>query len=358
MLQLTLNPANDGDCLILSWGNGAAHSLVVDLGRGSTYTAVKQRLQSLASIELFVMTHVDADHIAGAIPMVREEKAPFMPKRVWYNSRPQLDDAQERMGSHEDFGPAQGEKLARGIVHFKWPWNAEFASKVVSTDSPEAKSPIDLSAGLTVRLLSPTDAALVEMLPVWDAELKKAHIRTFDPDVGDDPLVPDFEPFGGAPDVETLAASRFQADTTEPNATSIAFLAECDGQRVLLTGDAHSDILEAAIAPLAAAEGGRLRVDLYKMGHHGSQRNTSKGLLKMLDCTRFAISTDGTRHGHPDPETIARVLSNDPERSKTLYFNYRKPMTDQWDNRQLKNKWKYETVFPSTESNGTLEIDV
>ena len=262
------------------------------------------------------------------------------------------------MGSHEDFGPAQGEKLARGIVHFKWPWNAEFASKVVSTDSPEAKSPIDLSAGLTVRLLSPTDAALVEMLPVWDAELKKAHIRTFDPDVGDDPLVPDFEPFGGAPDVETLAASRFQADTTEPNATSIAFLAECDGQRVLLTGDAHSDILEAAIAPLAAAEGGRLRVDLYKMGHHGSQRNTSKGLLKMLDCTRFAISTDGTRHGHPDPETIARVLSNDPERSKTLYFNYRKPMTDQWDNRQLKNKWKYETVFPSTESNGTLEIDV
>lgn len=358
MLRLTLNPALDGDCLVLGWGDGSSRNLVVDLGRGSTYKAVKKNLQRLENIDLFVMTHVDADHIAGAIPMVRENAAPFMPKRVWYNSRPQLEAAKDRQPIHEPFGARQGEKLARGIVNFKWPWNAEFASEIVSTDSPEAKEPIKLESGLTVRLLSPTDDGLVSMLPVWDAELKKAHIRTFDPDVDDEPLAPQFEPFGTAPDVSALAAAPFQGDRTEPNATSIAFLAECAGKRVLLTGDAHSDVLAAAIQPLAAAEGGRLRVDVMKVGHHGSKANTSKKLLQLLDCTRFAFSTNGDRHSHPDAETIARILVNDPDRPKTLYFNYSEPMTEQWDSRHLKAKWKYETVFPADESNGTLEIEI
>lgn len=358
MLQLTLHPALDGDCLVLSWGDGASRNLVVDLGRGATYKSVRTQLRALNSIDLFVMTHVDADHIAGAVPMVRENTAPFVPKRVWYNSRPQLEAAKDRQPIHEPFGARQGEKLARGIVNFQWPWNAEFASEIVSTDSPEAKKPIDLGSGLTVRLLSPTDEALVSMLPVWDAELRKAHIRTFDPDVEDDPLAPHFEPFGGAPNVSALAAVPFKGDDTEPNATSIAFIAEYSGKRVLLTGDAHSEILEATIQPLAAAEGGRLRIDLMKVGHHGSKANTSKKLLQLLDCTRFAFSANGDRHAHPDAETIARILVNDPNRPKTLYFNYSTPMTEQWDSKLLRAKWNYETVYPAAASNGTLAIAI
>ena len=358
MLRLTLNPALDGDCLVLGWGDGPSRNLVVDLGRGLTYRVVRNHLQSLENIDLFVMTHVDADHVAGAIPMVRENAPPFMPKRVWYNSRPQLEAAKDRHAIHEPLGARQGEKLARGIVNFNWPWNAEFASEIVSTDSPEASEPIEIESGLTVRLLSPSDDALVRMLPVWEAELTKTHIRTFDPDVDDDPLASQFERFGTAPDVSALAAAPFQGDRTEPNATSIAFLAECAGKRVLLTGDAHSDVLETAIQPLAAAEGGRLRVDVMKVGHHGSKANTSRKLLQLLDCTRFAFSTNGARHSHPDGETIARILVTDPERRKTLYFNYSEPMTELWDSRRLKAHWNYETVFPASESNGMLAIEI
>src|SRR5262249_40354008 len=151
----------------------------------------------------------------------------------------------------------------------------------------------------------------------------------------------------------------FRADQTEPNATSIAFLAECGGKRVLLTGDAHADILEAAIRPLAQAEGGRLRVDVMKVGHHGSKANTSRALLDLLDCTRFAFSTSGDRHGHPDPETIARIVQRDPRRKKTLYFNYRHPEAEQWESVRLQGDWCYEIVFPTdAASNGTLTIDV
>lgn len=357
--QLTLHPALDGDCMTLEWGEATRHHLVVDLGRGTTYKSVRGQLQVLENVELFVMTHIDADHIAGAMPLVKEARARFTPKRVWYNSRPQLVAAQDRQPIHEPFGARQGEKLARGIVAFNWPWNAEFASEIVSTDSAEARQPIGIAPDLTLRLLSPNDSALEKLLPVWDAELAKAHLRTFDPDVDEEPLGPQFEPLGGAPDVAALAAAPFHGDHAEANATSIAFLAEFGGRRVLLTGDAHSDILEASIRPLAEAEGGRLRVDLWKVGHHGSKANTSPALVQLVDCTRFAFSTNGDRHGHPDPETIARILVADAERMKTLYFNYRQPIAEQWESQLLKRKWQYATVFPAGQpANGTLAISV
>lgn len=362
IFRLTMYPALDGDCLLLSWGEpDELHHIIVDLGRGGTYKSIRKQLQTLGNVELFVMSHVDADHIAGAIPMVREKSAPFAPNRVWYNARPQLVAAKDRHPIVEPFGARQGEKLARGIVHFNWPWNSEFASEIVSTDSPEARAPIPIAAGLNIRLLSPNDAGLSALLPQWDAELARAKIRTFDADEEENPLSSQFEPLG-ARNVVQLAGEVYERDHTEANGSAIAFIAECNDKRVLLTADAHSEVLEAALAPLAEAEGGRYRVDLLKVSHHGSKANTSKALPKLIDCTRFAVSTNGDRHSHPDGETIARFLTADQEREKTFYFNYRHPNTQVWDSFQLGARYKYHCVFPDTNEeapdNGTLVIDL
>ena len=356
--ELTLNPAADGDCLRLTWGRsgGPLRHILIDLGREAAWRAVRDEVAALDHIELFVMSHVDADHIAGAIPMIREATPPFAPKRVWYNARPQLVAAKDRQPIVEPFGARQGEKLARGIVHFNWPWNAEFASEVVSTDSPEGGDWIEFPDGLRLRLLSPNDEALVALLPVWDRELAAAHLRTFDPDSGDDPLGEQFESFG-VPNVKKLAAADYTPDTSEPNGSSIAFLAEFEGKRVLLAADAHSEILEAALKPLAEAEGGRYRLDLLKVAHHGSKYNTSKRLPELIDCTRFAFSADGSRHNHPDAETVARFLAADKDRMKTLYFNYRQPQTECWKSQALTGTWNYGCEFPSG-ANGTIVIPI
>ena len=356
--ELKLYPAADGDCLRLTWGvsTDRLHHMLVDLGREAAWRAARDELRALDNIDLFVMSHIDADHIAGAVSMVRETTPPFTPGRVWYNSRPQLLAARDRQPIHEPFGARQGEKLARGIVHFGWPWNAGFAGEVVSTDSPEAADWIRLPGDLRLRLLSPNDAGLVALLGTWDDELAAAHLRPFDPDAGDDPLGEEFESFG-ALNVKKLAAADYTPDTREANGSSIAFLAEFDGRRVLLAADAHSEVLEAALEPLARAEGGRCRVDLLKVSHHGSRNNTSKRLPELIDCTRFAFSTDGSRHQHPHPETVARFLAADKERVKTLYFNYRQPQTECWDSLALTGTWNYRCEFPS-ESNGTIVIPI
>jgi glyoxylase-like metal-dependent hydrolase (beta-lactamase superfamily II) len=73
-------PALDGDCLLLTWSRtNILHHLLVDLGRGATYRRTRSQLITLPNLELLVISHVDADHIAGAIPMAAEDPAPFNP---------------------------------------------------------------------------------------------------------------------------------------------------------------------------------------------------------------------------------------------------------------------------------------
>lgn len=360
--RMTLHPGQDGDCILLSWGTtDVLHHIVVDLGRNATYHAIERQLEELDHVELFVMSHIDADHIAGAMPMLRRDAPPFTPKRVWYNSRPQLAAARDRSPIIEPLSARQGEKLARGIVKFGWPWNAEFASEIVSTDSPEAKQPLAIADGLTLRLLSPSDTQLVALLDDWDRELVAARLRTFDPDVDPDPLSPLFEPLGLL-DVAELSAREYARDTTPANGASIAFVAEFQGKRVLLAADAHSEVLEQELRPLAEAEGGRFRVDLLKISHHGSKANTSTEFPALLDCTRFAVSTNGKRHQHPDAESIARFLAADRQRDKTIYFNYRQGSSEVWNSPRLRAEWGYCSVYPvdheDAPGNGILVIDV
>jgi beta-lactamase superfamily II metal-dependent hydrolase len=361
---LTMFSALDGDCLLLTWGTATIpHHLLVDLGRGVTYTAIRPYLASLTGLELFVVSHVDADHIAGAMPLARERKTPFHPRRIWFNGRSQLAAVQNREPIHEPFGARQGEKLSRSIVKFGWPWNSDFASEIVSTGSAEASRPLMLAGGLSLRLLSPRDSDLAALLPVWDREVARARLRFTDPDEEEIARPDFFETLGGPPDVSRLATSVYERDNAEANGSAIAFLAEFEGKRVLLAADAHSEVLEAALTSLAQEEGGACRIDLAKVSHHGSRHNTSPAFIKLIDCQRFAFSTDGSReHKHPHPETIARFLAADPERDKIFYFNYRQPQTELWDSRNLQRRWRYNCVFPSTEAddpnNGTLTIQI
>ncbi|MEV4610725.1 hypothetical protein MRBLMR1_005862 [Neorhizobium sp. LMR1-1-1.1] len=359
MLKLTMYPATDGDCLVLTWGEGKELSnAIVDLGRGPTWRAVRQVISDLENIELLTISHVDSDHIAGAVQMVREKTPPFQPRRVWFNALQQLERAMDR-GRFEPFSPVEGEKLSKGISDFKWPRNAEFESRVVSTDSPEASGWMELGGGMKLLLLSPDDRSLAKMYPIWEAALEDAGLRTFDPDdeVDDGGLA--FEVFGTLPDVEELASVPFEPDDKEANVTSIAFVVEFCGKRVMLTADANSEVIEQRLRPFAEAEGGRFKVDLLKVSHHGSRKNTSPNFFKMIDCQRFAFSTDGSRsHGHPHPETVARILVNDPERQKSLYFNYLGPHAKAWRNGLLEAKWKYQAVFPDAAEPGTLEIEL
>lgn len=358
VFKLVMHPASEGDALMLVWGDIAnPRYALIDLGRTKNYRALKPLLQNISSFELLTITHIDADHIEGAVPLFNEPRLPISAKHVWFNGHAQLTTANDRLPSitRVPLGARQAEKVTAGIVASRWRWNSHFASGVVSVDSPEANTSISFSDGLMVRLLSPMDRQLADLMPAWDAELQSAGLRTTDPDEVARALAARRVRLGGM-NVEALASTPFKEDTTKANGASIVFIAELHGRRVLLGADAHPRVIETSLRSLGASETNRYRLDCLKVSHHGSKANTSPELLKIIDCTCFAFSTDGSRHGHPDPETIARILAAD-SRKKSLVFNFRQDNTTIWDNPDLMSRWNYQCVFPSEGSEG-VEIDI
>lgn len=92
-------------------------------------------------------------------------------------------------------------------------------------------------------------------------------------------------------------------DTSDDNASSIVLSLKAFGTTILLNGDAESK-QEANYAPKVG------KVNIFKMGHHGSRNGTSDFLLTHLD-PEIAIISNGTmlgnKHGHPTFEAINRV---------------------------------------------------
>jgi len=95
------------------------------------------------------------------------------------------------------------------------------------------------------------------------------------------------------------------------NNTSVILLIQAGNRRLLFPGDAQWENWEYAVKKNAAA---LKRVDVYKVGHHGSLNATPKSLWKLFD-RRSASTTDPDRmmallstrsdskHGHRDRKT-------------------------------------------------------
>jgi beta-lactamase superfamily II metal-dependent hydrolase len=354
MFTLRMNPASEGDALVLTWGTDSnAHHAVVDLGRIKDYRLNRDGYVGLGALDLLVISHVDADHIEGAIPLVAELLPPMSPADVWYNGHHHLLMARDRLEidpKREPLGAVQGEKLSMGIKRFAWPWNEAFDGGAVSVGSVGTSS-LSLRGGLHVKLLSPDDASLAALIPRWERELAKAGLRPHDPDTALEEAASDRERLSTL-NVETLAAKHFRPDTATPNGSSIAFIAEFEGKRVLLAADAHPHIMVESLRALGFDERTPCKLACYKVSHHGSRANTSPELLRLLDCTTFGISTDGSRHGHPDPEFISRILMNDPHRKKTLAFNNRHAEALIWNDPELMKRHNYRCLFPKNDREG------
>jgi beta-lactamase superfamily II metal-dependent hydrolase len=346
-------PAREGDCLWLEYGDAAKPRVVViDGGRMAAFDALGPKLEALAArageVELVMLTHIDADHIEGLIEFVDSNVA--VPVReVWFNDYECLVKA-KRLSGIEVMGAKQGEVLSEGIVRRKWPWNMAFGGGPVGFDGKKPPA-FTLPGGLELTLLSPTYADLAKLLPKWRDECLDANIT---PGSGRKKGKEVMGATPPKPNVEFAAQEPFKKDASTANRTSITLLATFEGKTALLTGDAHEDVIRASIGRLE----GRpvpLPVTLWKLSHHGSKGTTSPALAEAVKAETVLISTDGSRHGHPDDSAIARVLKS-AHSCRRLAFNYDNGRMRRWDTKALKNKYGYETRFP--DGSGPLRIEL
>lgn len=357
MFKIKFLPARFGDCLWIEYGNeNTSHRILVDGGTKGTLQAIRQEIELLPAdqrhFDLVVVTHIDQDHIEGVLSLLEEEVL-FTADDFWFNSWKHLPGNPD----DENFSAVQGERLTTELLKRQTAgslsWNQHFQNKAVVIPATGELPVRTLPGGMKLTLLSPTNEKLSALRNVWDQEIRKAGLDPgFGEEVTDEET--DDESFEAIdlPDVDQLALAPFSEDEAAPNGSSIAFLAEFEGKRVLLTGDAHPSLLVSSLNRLFPDQ--RVALDLFKLSHHGSEGNTSPALLQKIDCSRFVFSTNGSRFGHPKPITVSRVIKTGGAHPE-LIFNYRKDINKMWDLPLLKNKFNYQTRFPADGQEG---IDV
>ena len=341
-LRVDMLPARHGDSLWIEYGRGNARPsrVLIDCGPKGSDDELRRRIDALPpqerEFELFILSHIDDDHIGAAITLLKDAKQLGLRfGDVWFNGWRHLS---------EHLNAAQGEAFSALLQSEGLPWNQMVggAAMVREVDTvPE----FTLPGGMKLTLLSPTPDRLKALARSWKREVGDLAGQA---EAGSKYLgrVP-----SSSDDVNALAAMPFESDKTAANGSSIAVLAEFGGHSLLLGADAHAPVLEEAVRLLCRQRGiATLAIDAFKLPHHGSQNNLSVPLLAQLRCPHYLVSTSGARFYHPDREAIARVIAHgrQTEQPATLWFNYRtpEPLNAVWDKAALKAQHGYATVYP------------
>jgi len=391
MIKIQLVPAGYGDTIIVSIiagvDNNDQTNLLIDCGFRYKRN-ILPRIKTLKKIDRFIITHYDSDHIYSAKKFIKENGAAAAPHiisiaQVWLNTfrhlqeekRLPMDEATGQQlkefvnsiprvrsaGEEEEIGANQALLLGPELLRNKYPWNTDFAEKAVCVEH----GPVVMVNDVKLTLLSPTKPALKKLEDEFIEELKKKNIVVSDSELLDDAFELFLQEGGSLSELGEKEAGKttrlspekvlelsngdnYNPDDASANGSSIAFILEAQGKRLLFLADAHAEtIMESLAGHFTDKKQYPIFFDAVKVAHHGSFRNNNPELIKMIDSPRFLFSTNGAHQSkkHPDAETIAcivnRPLSNGIEKRR-LIFNHDLPHLHGFKDSALKTEFKYE----------------
>jgi beta-lactamase superfamily II metal-dependent hydrolase len=402
MLSIQLLPAGCGDCLWIEYGEpGATRIVLIDGGEGPTIKALERRIAKACGergtktldVELLVVTHIDNDHIEGILELLEAETALVRPKDVWFNGRSQLmglpprDPAKSKrkkraratkgasdfLGGGDDeengeddellesrispadlLGPAEGDRLSEILTKQRLPWNrhATWHGQAVVVREDGALPVAELDGGLRLTLLGPTMDDLYKLSAAWPDVLGGKD------EPSEEPLTDDF--LGKLDTWPPKWSDKITHDPSKANGSSIMLLAEYGKASLLLPGDGHGPDLADALIRLQEERGhgeAPLTLSGFKVSHHGSSKNVSREVIEQIDCGRYLLSTDGSKHRHPDHQTMLRILRYSKE-APSFFFNYATATTTPWrDNKSdvpHDDFQDYETTYPEDGRDGVV----
>jgi hypothetical protein len=319
-------------------------------------------------VDLLMVSHVDDDHIQGILDLTKElleEKAARRPLPLqvfdfWHNSFDSIignapDELTAAFRSH--FGAAstagalpddatidadeeldettivaslkvlasieQGFRLRGDAESLEFPPNLEFDGKLIMAhkDAP----PLEIAPGLNFTVAGPMAAELEKLHNKHEAWLK------------------DLKKKGKSPP----AALASYVDRSVPNLSSVVVLAEADGRRILLTGDARGDkVLEGLELVGALEAGGTMHVDVLKVPHHGSANNLDHDFFERITADHYVFSGDG-EHGNPERDALQMLSDARNGADYTIHITYPIDQIDtaraaDWAKEQNKEKTKKE----------------
>lgn len=404
VLKIDMFPASYGESFLVTCTGEQNCYFLIDMGFMSTYSnTIKNKLLEIKnkgeSLSLMILTHIDDDHISGAIKFFVENGHSEQPQiieveNIWFNSYKHLQfekktfdektqtnknivilenlkkkerPREQGFRNVESIGALQGSTLASLLYHYNYlnAWNSHFNSDAVVVEQVDDNfRKIQLTDEVNITILSPDINKLRALNNLWREKLV---LEGFEGAVLSSELMDDaFEVYSANTkgmnqrkknlykvstdnDIEQIANEQIDEDCTPVNGSSIAFILEFQEKRVLFLADAHPNILIENLKKIALKEKvEKVYFDAIKVSHHGSKHNTSRELLEIIDADKFIFSTNGRGKGftHPDIEAVLKIITFNIDRKKTLIFNYKPVHIFQIINKdELKEKYNYEIVY-------------
>jgi hypothetical protein len=336
--------AAHGDSLILHYGPPTKpRFIVVDGGpKGIFKASLAPRLKEIHTnrgggvleIRLMMVSHIDDDHITGILDFTRMLRdltdrklpLPFDVLTLWHNS---FDDIVAKVNAS-----VGAELTAAQLLASAKPKTADGAALIASVaqgrqlrldadalglnmnsgfdDMLQFSTPtkrLNMGAELTFTVLGPRQAELDALKGKWDREVKALLAKKRKKTGGGAQL--------SAADLRALAAEF--VDDSIHNLSSVVVLAEFDGKRILLTGDARGDFILQSLREAKLLKNGKIAIDIFKMPHHGSVRNAAAELFEAIVADHYVFSANG-RDGNPDPPTFDLIFSARPKGKYHLWL--------------------------------------
>ena len=315
MIRFHVVQAEYGDCFILESNvGGKSINILIDGGPSQTFgNHLKPALQQLllnGKLDLMVLSHIDNDHIIGLLDLLEEikderesgSKELAKVEKIWHNSFEDLLQLQEEpmkllgnylyiqnSGKKNEItnsllmkGFQQGTDLTKLAKLLKIPINPDFDKLIVITNKIKSVNLNDI----TLHLLGPTKKNVDKLQKEWKKWFKK---RTS-------------ESFTGL--IQIL-------DKSVPNLASISFLAELKNRKILFTGDGVGQgVVEVLSKNLMLDRNGRFHVDVLKVPHHGSDRNTTREFFNTVIAEYYIISANG-RDDNPSISTLKWIIESE-----------------------------------------------
>ena len=361
LFSIQMLPAREGDTIWVRWGDEQTpYQMLIDTGTEAAGIELNNKIsllpESQRNFEAIVVTHIDADHIGGLLSCFVDCDEPLevIVKDYWFNGYKHLD-GRNISPALEGLGAVQAERLTEWLG--TQPWNNLYGGASICRKEGEPLKVIELAGGMKVTVLGPTMQRLEKLKPEWNKEINnalqkkqnKSSVSSLESMGASLPLeIPD------AQSLRILAKQRPLRDTKAANGSSIVLLLEYDGKKVLLAGDAFAEDLVDAILVLSSEL--PLKLEAFKVPHHCSRGNISKQLIETVDCTNWLISTDGSRHKHPDDEGIASILHHRKTDFVNLLFNVISDYNSKWSNAEWQQRFGYSANYGSEDDGYFLNL--
>ncbi len=270
-MRISFLQAKHGDCIHITH-NG--RNIIVDSGTPKSdafSNLVNDIRHSGQRIDLLVITHYDYDHIGGISKMDMNNWE--LIDNVWFNSANRLIPIVNKDGY---LSINQANAVQRALESYGVNWDQALTRGKIF-DLGDTWSLKILYGGYD-KTLNGTGEFLTTPKCDWNVPLEQ-----LEPYLNDRVL-----------------------DCSEVNASSIVLLLTNGELNYLLPGDSTPDVLLEALCDYNEEK--PLRLDLFKLSHHGSYKNITQEILKRIICSDYVVLTDGNVHYHPNKKMMLKIL--------------------------------------------------